>query len=87
MKTELFETLQDFKDWQRKESIENENRKLYIKDIKDPKKFPVIMIWYFQCWDEDNDNEYKYLYIYKDSFEKTERFKFVYHNQFNIIVQ
>lgn len=87
MKTELFETLQDFKDWQKMMLINNENHKYLINHIKDPIKFPVIMIWYFQSWDEDHDDEYHYKYIYKDSFDTMKRFKFEYHNQFNIIVK
>ena len=87
MKTELFETLQDFKDWQKMRLINDENHKYLINRIKDPIKFPVIMIWYFQSWDEDHDDEYHYKYVYKDSFDTMERFKFEYHNQFNIIVK
>ena len=87
MKTELFETLQDFKDWQQMMSINNENHKYLIDHIKAPVKFPVIMIWYFQPWDEDNDDEYHYKYIYKGSFDRMKRFKFEYHNPFNIIVK
>ena len=87
MKTELFETLQDFKDWQKMMLINNENHKYLINCIKDPIKFPVIMIWYFQSWDEDHDDEYHYKYVYKDSFDTMKRFKFEYHNQFNIIVK
>lgn len=87
MKTELFETLQDFKDWQTMMSIEYENHKYLIKHIRAPKKFPAIMIWYFQSWDEDNNDEYHYEYIYKDSFDTLKRFEFTYHNPFNIIVK
>lgn len=87
MNTVLFETLKDFKDWQKMMSIENENHKSLIKDIKSPNKFPVIMVWYFQPWDEDNYDEYKYLFIYKDSFDTMKCFHFEYHNPFNIIVK
>ena len=87
MKTELFETLQDFKDWQTMMSIEYENHKYLIKHIHTPEKFPAIMIWYFQSWDEDHADEYHYEYIYKDSFDTLKRFKFTYHNPFNIIVK
>lgn len=86
MKTELFETLQDFKDWQKLMSIENNDHTYLINDIKSPEKFPVIMIYYFRCCDEDYSDEYIYKYIYKDSFDTMKRFKFVYHNPFNIIV-
>ena len=87
MKTELFETLEDFKSWQQMMSLENEDQKYFINHIKAPVKFPAIMIWYFQPWDEDNDDEYHYKYIYKDSFDRMKRFKFEYHNPFNIIVK
>ena len=87
MKLELFETLQDFKDWQRMMSFEYENHKSLISGINPPKQFPTIMVWYFQQWDEDHYDEYHYVYIYKDSFDTIKRFKFVYHNPFNIIVK
>ena len=87
MKTELFETLQDFKDWQKMMSIKNNDHTYLIDKIKEPKKFPVILVWYFQSWDEDYYDEYHYVYIYKDSFDTMKRFKFVYHNPFNIIVK
>lgn len=87
MKPELFETLEDFKSWQQMMSLENEDQKYLINRIKAPVKFPAIMIWYFQSWDEDNSDEYHYLYIYKDSFDTMKRFKFEYHNPFNIIVK
>ena len=87
MKTELFETLQDFKNWQRMMSFEYENYESLINDIKSPKKFPAIIVFYFQPWDEDHYDEYNYVYIYKDSFDTMKRFKFVYHNPFNIIVK
>jgi len=87
MKTELFYTLQDFKDWQRMMTLNESDHKLLIDDIKSPAKFPAIMVWYFTPWDEDNSDEYHYLYIYKDTFDTMERFEFVYHNQFNIIVK
>ena len=69
------------------DAFEYENYESLINDIKSPKKFPAIIVFYFQPWDEDHYDEYNYVYIYKDSFDTMKRFKFVYHNPFNIIVK
>ena len=87
MKVDLFETLQDFKDWKRKMLVERCDTKSLIDDIQEPKKFPVIMVWYYQRWDEDNEEGYNWKYIYKDSFDTIKRFSFKYHNPFNILVK